>query len=135
MALSPSSTAVRPLRVLLVEDENLIRWAVAETLTDAGHRVIEAPDATTALRAARQTAEPFDVVLLDFRLPDSDDLSLVEGIRRLAPASAIVMMTAFGTPQTIEAAKALGVYAVIAKPFDMGVLEDLVVKASQSKTT
>ena len=62
-------------------------------------------------------------------------MSLVEGIRRLAPASAIVMMTAFGTPQTIEAAKALGVYAVIAKPFDMGVLEDLVVKASQSKTT
>lgn len=134
MALSPSSTAVRPLRVLLVEDENLIRWAVAETLTDAGHRVIEAPDAATALRAAGQTAEPFDVVLLDFRLPDSDDLSLVEGIRRLAPASAIVMMTAFGTPQMIEAAKALGVYAVIAKPFDMGVLEDLVVKAHQSKT-
>ena len=78
---------------------------------------------------------PCDVVLLGFRLPDSDDLSLVEGIRRLAPASALVMMTAYGTPQMIEAAKGLGVYEVIAKPFDVAVLEDAVVKAYQSKTT
>jgi DNA-binding NtrC family response regulator len=134
MALSPSSAAVGPLRVLLVEDESLIRWAVAETLTDAGHRVIEAPDAATALRAVGQTAERFDVVLLDFRLPDSDDLSLVEGIRRLAPGSAIVMMTAFGAPQMIEAAKGLGVYEVVAKPFDVAALGDVIVKAYQSKT-
>jgi DNA-binding NtrC family response regulator len=118
----------------VVEDENLIRWAVAETLTDAGHRVIEAPDAATALRAVGQTAERFDVVLLDFRLPDSDDLSLVEGIRRLAPGSAIVMMTAFGTPQMIEAAKGLGVYEVVPKPFDVAALGDVIVKAYQSKT-
>lgn len=119
----------------MVEDEHLIRWAVAETLTDAGHRVIEAPDAATALRAVSQTAEPFDVVLLDSRLPDSDDLSLVERIRRQAPASALVMMTAYGTPQMAERAKQLGVYEIIAKPFDVGVLEDVLLKAYQSKTT
>ena len=128
------STAVGPLRVLLVEDENLIRWAVAETLTDAGHRVIEAPDAATALRAVGQASEPFDVVLLDFRLPDSDDLSLVERIRQQAPASAIVMMTAHGTAQMTEDAKTLGVYEVIAKPFDVHLLEEVIVKAFQSKT-
>jgi DNA-binding NtrC family response regulator len=133
MAPSPSSTAVGPLRVLVVEDENLIRWAVAETLTEAGHRVVEAPDAGTALRAVGQAFEPFDVVLLDFRLPDSADLSLVEGIRRQAPASAMVMMTAYGTPQMIEAAKELGVYEVVAKPFDVGVLQDVIVRAYQSK--
>ena len=120
--------------MLLVEDEPLIRWAVAETLTDAGHAVREAPDAATALRAVGQASEPFDVVLLDFRLPDSDDLSLVEGIRQRAPASAIVMMTAYGTPQMVDAAKGLGVYEVIAKPFDVRVLEDVIVKAHQSKT-
>jgi DNA-binding NtrC family response regulator len=129
------STAVEPLRVLVVEDENLIRWAVAETLTDAGHRVIEAPDAATALRAVGQADEPFDVVLLDFRLPDSDDLSLVKQIRQHTPASAIVMMTAFGTPQMAEDARVLGVYEVIAKPFDVRVLENVIVKAYQSKTT
>ena len=134
MPSSPSSTAVEPLRILVVEDESLIRWAVAQTLTDAGHTVLEAPDAATALRAVSQTSEPFDVVLLDFRLPDSDDLSLVKRIREQTPASAIVMMTAFGTPQMTENAKILGVYDVVDKPFDVGVLEEVIVRAYYSKT-
>jgi DNA-binding NtrC family response regulator len=119
--------------VLLVEDENLVRWSVAQTLTDAGHAVIEAPDAATALRTVDQASEPFDVVVLDFRLPDSDDLSLVKRIRQEMPASAIVMMTAFGTPQMTEEAGALGVYDVVPKPFDVDVLKEIIIKAYQAK--
>jgi DNA-binding NtrC family response regulator len=132
MASPSSSAAVRSLRVLLVDDENLIRWAVAQTLADAGHTVIEAPDAATALRAV-QTSEPFDVALLDYRLPDSNDLSLVRRIRQHAPSSAIVLMTAHGTPQMAEEARLLGVYDVIPKPFDVEVLEQVIVQAHQSK--
>src|SRR5688500_3688039 len=123
------------LKVLIVEDETLIRWAVAETLTDAGHRVLQATDAATALQAVGQAAEPFDVVLLDFRLPDSDDLSLLERIRQLSPVSAVVMMTAFGTPQITAQAKSLGVYEVVAKPFDVGAMAELFVEAHRSKTS
>ena len=129
-----SEAAVGSLRVLVVEDEALIRWAVAETLTAAGHTVLEAPDAATALRVVN-TSDPIDVVLLDFRLPDSDDLSLVERIRRQTPSSAIVMMTAFGTPQMTADARKLGVHAVIAKPFDVGALAGLLAEAHRSKTT
>jgi DNA-binding NtrC family response regulator len=128
-----SSPVVESLRVLVVEDENLIRWAVSETLTSAGHRVIEAPDAATALRAVAAATAPFDVVVLDFRLPDSDDLSLAEWIRKHAPSTAIVMMTAYGTPQTAERAKQLGIFAILPKPFDVGVLEDVIVKAHRAK--
>ena len=120
--------------MLVVEDENLIRWAVAQTLTGEGHTVLEAPDAASALRAVEQSSKPFDVVLLDFRLPDSDDLSLVERIRERSPASAVVMMTAFGTPRMTEDASGLGVYDVVAKPFDVGVLADVIVNAYQAKT-
>ena len=127
----PASAAVRPLRVLLVEDESLIRWAVAQTLTEAGHKVVEAPDAATALRLV-QASEPFDVALLDFRLPDSDDLSLVRRIRQHAPSSAIVIMTAHG-PHLAEEARLLGVYDVIAKPFDVGALEQILIKAYRAK--
>lgn len=134
MLSSHSSTAVAPLRVLVVEDEALIRWAVAETLTEAGHTVLEAPDAATALRVV-DTSDPIDVVLLDFRLPDSDNLALVEGIRRQRPSSAIVMMTAFGTPQMTADAKKLGVYAIIAKPFDVGAVAGLLAEAHRSKTS
>jgi DNA-binding NtrC family response regulator len=135
MLPSPPPTAVGPLRVLVVEDENLIRWAVAQTLSDGGHTVVEAADAATAIRAVIQTSEPFDVVLLDFRLPDSDDLSLLRQIRQQTPASAVVMMTAFGTPQMTHDAKVLGVYDVIAKPFDVQALEKILVKAYEAKAT
>ena len=122
------------LRVLIVEDEMLIRWAVAETLTEAGHRVLEANDAATTLRLLN-TSESIDVVLLDFRLPDCDDLSLVERIRQQTPSSAVVMMTAFGTPQMMAHAKRLGVYEVIAKPFDVGTIAGLLAEAHRSKTS
>lgn len=128
------TAAVGSLRVLLVEDEALIRWAAAETLTGAGHTVLEAPDAATALRLLN-ASDPVDVVLLDFRLPDSDDLALVERIRRQTPASAIVMMTAFGTPRMMAEAKKLGVHEIIPKPFDVEALAGLLAEAHRSRAS
>ena len=122
------------LRVLVVDDESLIRWAVTETLTEAGHDVVQATDAATALQAVRGMSEPFDVVLLDCRLPDSDDLSLLQRIRRLTPATAVVMMTAHGTTQMTSDAKELGAYDVIAKPFDVVSIPRVLAHACQAKT-
>ena len=62
------------LRVLVVDDEPLIRWSLSETLEQSGHAVVEAGDAEGALRAL-SAGRPFDVVLLDYRLPDSNDLT------------------------------------------------------------
>jgi DNA-binding NtrC family response regulator len=113
------------LRVLVVDDEYLIRWSIAETLGAAGHEVAEAQDAASALNALAMRPNP-DVVLLDFRLPDSTDLGLLATIRRLAPASAVVLMTAFGTPDVTEGALELGARTVLSKPFSMHDLEDIV---------
>ena len=105
------------MRVLVVDDELLIRWSVSETLTEAGHEVTEAADAASAVVAVLNTRP--DVVLLDYRLPDSDDLGLLTKIRRLAPAAAVIMMTAFGTPEMTSAAIELGAREVVNKPFNM----------------
>jgi DNA-binding NtrC family response regulator len=113
------------LRVLVVDDEFLIRWSIAETLGAAGHEVTEAPDAASALAALEETPDP-DVVLMDFRLPDSNDLGVLAKIRRLAPATAVVMMTAVGTPEVTAGALQLGACKVLSKPFNMHDLEDIV---------
>lgn len=118
-------TAARCLRVLIVDDEPLIRWSIAETLGSAGHRIAEAQDAASALRALAETPEP-DVILLDFRLPDSNDLELLAKIRRIAPHTAIIMMTAFGTPELTSGALRLGAMKVLNKPFNMEDLEAIV---------
>jgi DNA-binding NtrC family response regulator len=121
-----------PLRVLVVEDEALIRWSIAETLADRGHSVVEAASAAGAVQAIRDAAQPIDVVLLDLRLPDSDALNLLADIRRLRPKSAVVMMTAFGTPDVAQHALELGAYRVVDKPFDMHALEQLLREAQRA---
>jgi two-component system, NtrC family, response regulator AtoC len=119
------NTAARCLRVLVVDDEPLIRWSIAETLGAAGHQVTEAQDAASALRALADAPDT-DLVLLDFRLPDSNDLGLLAEIRRIAPATPVIMMTAFGTPDVTAGALKLGASKVLNKPFNMHDLEDLV---------
>ena len=99
------------LRVLVVDDEPLIRWSLAETRL-----------------AVAKTPAP-DVVLLDFRLPDSNDLGLLRAIRHDAPHSQIILMTAHGTPEMTRDALALGAYRVVSKPFAVQELAALVSEA------
>jgi len=106
-------------RVLVVDDELLIRWSINETLTVCGYSVLEAPDGATAVRTLTESAPPIDVILLDYRLPDSKELALLATIRRLAPTTPVILMTAFGTPEIIEGAVTLGVSRVLNKPFDL----------------
>jgi len=65
-------------------------------------------------------------VLLDLRLPDCSDLSLLETVRRLVPSTPVVLMTAFGTPEIRERARSLGAAGVLDKPFDVDGLAGLV---------
>jgi DNA-binding NtrC family response regulator len=81
------------LRILIVDDEPLIRWSLAETLTTAGYVVEEAGSAKQTVEALASGSMP-DVVLLDFRMPDSSDLALLQTVRRMRPETAVIMMTA-----------------------------------------
>jgi len=121
------------LRVLVVDDEALIRWSLAAILRDAGHAVIEAADAAETVKYLSEGPDP-DVIFLDCRLPDSQDLTLLETIRRLVPKSPVIMMTAYAHPEMIWAAERLGAYRVVYKPFDMGIVLSLVRQARSSLT-
>ena len=120
----------RSPRVLVVDDEALIRWSVAETLGDQGWQVTEAGDAESAMVAFPEIAAASGLVFLDLRLPDSDDLHVLAAMLFLSPGTPVILMTAHGTPDLAEAATALGAFAVIDKPFDMGDLGPLVEQAS-----
>jgi DNA-binding NtrC family response regulator len=119
-----------PLRILVVEDEYLMRWSLAEALRAAGHTVRQAADAAEAIRALRESPA-VDVILLDCRLPDSDDLTLLCTIRCLAPRTPVVMMTAFGTPELFGRARELGVADILTKPFDVFAVESVLRNAAR----
>lgn len=128
MEYSPDAVKKPSLDVLIVDDELLIRWSLSETLTAAGHTVTEAEDRESTLRVLAN-ARPPDVVLLDFRLPDSNDLGLLARVRQLAPGASVILMTAYGTPELIQDALDLGVYRVVNKPFEVQEVAALVLQA------
>lgn len=117
-----------PPAVLVVDDEPLIRWSVTESLAGLGFAVEDAPDAATALKMVTTSPEPFSVVVLDLRLPDMHDLSLLATLRQLLPKAHLILMTAFGTPKTEAEARALGA-DVLTKPFELGELNRLVIES------
>jgi len=127
----PSPRKNFPPTVLVVDDEALIRWSLAEALGEQGYAVTEAGDARMALAAVMEALVPFDVVLLDFRLPDSADLRLLERMRQLTPTSQVIMVTAHNSPELAQGATALGAYRVISKPFEVDSLAALVKQARE----
>ena len=126
--------AARPL-VLIVDDEPLIRWALAETLISCGCDIVEAGDAQSAVKVLTDGADRFDVVVLDYHLPDAHDLALLATTRRLSPGSQVIMMTAFITPDVAARALDLGACRVLHKPIEMDALAALVLEAYRSNHT
>jgi DNA-binding NtrC family response regulator len=125
--ISRSQRGKFPRRVLVVDDEPLIRWAASSTLTDAGFTVMEASDMAGARQLLRADDLDVDLALLDFRLPDGDGVTLMGEIHDVHPDCRFIMMTAFRTPE-LTARAATGDFPVLDKPFGM---PDLVTVADQ----
>lgn len=115
--------------ILIVDDEALIRWSVGESLEAAGYSVVEAATAAEAL-AAIGNGNGIGVVVLDLKLPDSNDLGLLRRIRSSVPQCRIILMTAHGTPEVLDEALRSGAFAVLTKPFDLSRLVQLVDQAA-----
>jgi DNA-binding NtrC family response regulator len=104
--------------ILVVDDESLIRWSLAESLEAEGFTVLEAGSAREALACLDQHSD-IGVVLLDLKLPDSTDLGLLHRLRLLAPAPRVILMTAHGSAEILEEAIRAGAFRAVGKPFDM----------------
>jgi len=79
------------MKILVVDDERLIRWSIKRMLGRLGHTVQEAEDLESARRAVRE--EDYDVVLCDFRMPDGSGADLLKDVRRIRPGARFVFMS------------------------------------------
>ena len=104
-------------RILVADDEDSLRWVLEKGLHQAGYEVTAVKDGAAAVRAVE--AEPFDLVLLDVRMPGMDGLTALGKMRELRPTASIVVMTAHGTMETAIQAMQRGAYDYLTKPFDL----------------
>jgi DNA-binding NtrC family response regulator len=115
--------------VLVVDDEQLIRKTVSRRLQTAGYEVLEAEDGRRALERA---AAGVDLVILDYRLPDQDGLSVLKQLKQIDPDVIVILLTAFASVDAAVTAMKLGAHHFAIKPFD---LEALVVMVDQALET
>ncbi len=106
-------------RILLVDDEENIRFTLREVLRreDHNYQIDEAADGEAALEKVRST--PYSVVLMDMRMPRMDGMSAFRAMRAIRPDLTVVFITAHGTQRTAMEALQAGAYDYFTKPFDL----------------
>lgn len=115
-------------KVLLVDDEDVFRFSLAQRLRLRGYDVVECADGSAALEAVRLAAD-FDVIFLDHRMPGMKGEEVLRQIKNLRPAIPVVMLTALG------AEKSPGTWACLQKPCDLDALIQAIEGARTERST
>ena len=102
--------------ILVVDDEALIRWSLVERLQSEGYDVVEAETGREALDRAH---EGVDLVLLDYKLPDIDGVSVLRQLKEFDPDILVILLTAYASVETAVEAMKIGAYHFANKPFNL----------------
>ena len=116
-------------KILVVDDEALIRWSLTERLKSEGYEVLEAETGQAALD---QLAEGMDLVLLDYKLPDLDGVSVLRKVKEFDQDILVILLTAYANVETAVEAMKLGAYHFANKPFN---LDDIVATVARALET
>ena len=115
--------------ILIVDDEELIRWSLREAFSRQGYEILEA---ATGREAIEQFKNGPDVVLLDYRLPDTDGLSVLRDLKKVDPDVPVVLLTALVSVERAVEAMKLGAFHFANKPFDLDELAAVVARALET---
>jgi DNA-binding NtrC family response regulator len=103
------------MKILVVEDEDILRISIGDDLKEAGLGVSLSKSPLLALNLLEK--EEFEVAIVDYKMPEMNGIELLKKIKERQPKCAVIIMTAFGTIQTAVEAMKLGAYDYITKPF------------------
>jgi len=103
--------------LLVVDDEKDMCRMISSFLTDEGYRVDKAYDGGQAIK--KISAKGYDLMILDYKLPDMTGINLLAEVRRMDPELKVIMISAYGSSHVKAMAKHHGVKTFLDKPFDL----------------
>jgi len=118
-------------RILVVDDEDIVRTSCSRTLSPEGYEVRLAKNGAEGLKMASE--ERFDLVLTDLKMPDMDGIEVLRIIKEQWPETAVIIVTGYQTVDTAVKAIKLGAYDYIEKPFTPDALITAVREALTNK--
>ncbi len=117
-------------KVLVIDDEKLLRWSLEQNLSRDGYQVITAEKGLGGITLFGE--ESPDITLLDVRLPDISGITVLEGIKEINKDAVVIMISAFGDVQTAVKTIKLGAWDFVEKPFNMDKLKIVMHKALEA---
>ena len=119
-------------KILVVDDEKLIRWTLEQHLVKEGYEVSTADSAEKGMELLSE--DPPDLILLDNKLPDMSGLEMLEKLNIPEQGHLVIMITAYGMVETAVKAMKLGVHDYISKPFNLEEITFVIRKALETSS-
>ncbi len=125
--MKPSLEKQETIKILVIDDEPVIRDLLFDVLSRKGYKVDTAADGAIGLKKA--DASQYKVVFTDIRMPGMNGVEVYRRLRTISPQSKVIVMTGYGLEEMIQEALDLGAFADVKKPFDLELIYDLVERA------
>lgn len=127
----PEIISGEPVKILVVDDEEIILKFACDALRSQGHLVAGALSAQDALKKVKE--EKYDFILTDIKMPEMDGVELVKAVHKINPAVGALFMTGYASLDTAKEAIQEGAYDYILKPFDLHEIRSAVANAIQKR--
>jgi CheY-like chemotaxis protein len=117
------SAAIQSYKVLVADDEFLIRWSLTHALGQEGYEVTAVEDGRKAVEAAK--AEHFDFIITDLIMPELDGWKVLEMATQTQPPPRVIIITARGNEDTGRIAREKGAWAYVEKPYIIDKIKEI----------
>ena len=114
---------IHSYKILVADDEFLIRWSLTQALSQEGYDVISVEDGRKAIEAAQ--AHHFDFIITDLIMPELDGWKVLEMTRQTQPPPRVIVITARGNTDTGRMAKERGAWAYVEKPYIIDPIKEI----------